>query len=315
MIKGIGFALVACFIWGFIFVVPQFMSGFNSVEITLGCYVFYGLFSLIFLLKDWFQGTCHFSATTWHKALIFSLISTICYYLCVVLSIRYSTPAICALILGINPIVITFYGNFKHKECRNRSLILPSLLIVLGLVIINVPQFLGAGTVLEHSLGLIFGFLGLCSWSWYVVENSRFLKRNHQICSSDWSTLTGVATLFWVIILGVIIALFFQDLVEIEKYCRFDQNLKGFLIGCAILGIATTWLAAVLWNKASTKLPVSLLGQLAIFETLFGLLFVYTIDQRLPTPTEYLGISLLLGAVAYGIHKSSKASLQSAHYR
>lgn len=32
MIKGIAFALGACFIWGLIFIVPQFMNGFTSSD-------------------------------------------------------------------------------------------------------------------------------------------------------------------------------------------------------------------------------------------------------------------------------------------
>jgi drug/metabolite transporter (DMT)-like permease len=140
MFKGITFALSACFIWGLIFIVPQFMTGFTSIEVALGRYFLYGIISSLIFCKDKFQGACSYGKDIWIKALYFSLISTIGYYTSVVLALRYSTPAVCALILGISPISIAFYGNWKQKETTFRSLIFPSLLILIGLVIINIPH-------------------------------------------------------------------------------------------------------------------------------------------------------------------------------
>ena len=57
----------------------------------------------------------------------------------------------------------------------------------------------------------------------------------------------------------------------------------SFLIGCATLGLLCSWVGASLWNKASVFLPVSLAGQLMIFETIFGVLFVYMLNQQMPS--------------------------------
>jgi drug/metabolite transporter (DMT)-like permease len=206
----------------------------------------------------------------------------------------------------VSPIIIAFYGNWKRKECRFRSLILPATLILLGSIVINAPQFSNSTSPSSYLLGLFSAFLGLLAWGWYVVENSHFLRDNPSVASGDWSTLVGVATLVWVAIGGVILALFFQDALELDKYLTFSDATRNYLIGCAILGVICTWVAAFLWNRASLNVPLALLGQLAIFETIFGLVYVYTLDQRLPTHTEYLGITLFLGAVAYGIRLTQK---------
>ena len=116
MFLGVAFALCACFIWGLIFVVPQFMEGFSSIEIALGRYLLYGIISLLIFCKSKVQGSCHYSRPIWIKAIYFSLILTIVYYTFVVLSLRYSTPAICVLVLGLSPITIAFYGNWKQRE-------------------------------------------------------------------------------------------------------------------------------------------------------------------------------------------------------
>jgi len=306
MVKGIVFALAACSVWGLLFVIPQFLNGFSTIEITLGCYLFYGLISIGIFLTDRSRGKCCYPWAIWYKASYFSLISTIIYYTCVVLALRYATPATCALIMGTSPIVIAFYGNFKRKECRFRSLLIPSFLMVLGIIVLNTPQFGSNQNPVNYLLGLIFGFVGLISWGWYVVENSQFLKENPEVQSGDWSTLVGVATLFWVAFSAVVTLLFFRDHIDLNKFLLFDKALAHYALGCAILGLICTWLAAFFWNRSSMLLPVPLLGQLAIFETLFGLLYVYTFDQRLPSPVESLGISLLLGAVIYGIRSISQ---------
>jgi len=50
MIEGVGLRVISCFIWGLIFIVPQFMSGFSPIEIALGRYFFYGIASLLIFL-------------------------------------------------------------------------------------------------------------------------------------------------------------------------------------------------------------------------------------------------------------------------
>jgi len=51
MITGILYSLAACFVWGFIFVVPLFMDGFNAIEVVIGRYLFYGIVSCALFLK------------------------------------------------------------------------------------------------------------------------------------------------------------------------------------------------------------------------------------------------------------------------
>jgi drug/metabolite transporter (DMT)-like permease len=306
MYKGIAFALGACFIWGLIFVVPEFMTGFSSIEVALGRYLFYGIVSSIIFFRLKWQGRCCYPQTIWIKALYFSLASTFVYYTFLVLALRYSSPAICALILGISPITIAFYGNWQKKETSFRSLIIPSLLILIGLVIINIPHLEASASPLCYMLGLLFSILALSTWSWYVVANARFLKDHPHVRSSDWSTLIGVAALFWVMVFAIILTLFFENQLHMEKYLIFNDELKRFLIGSAILGILCSWVGAFLWNKASLYLPVSLAGQLTVFETIFGVIFVFILTQSLPSMLETAGILILLAAIAYGIGQFSK---------
>ena len=324
MLKGINFALAACFVWGLIFVVPQFMDGFSAIEVALARYLFYGLISAAIFLKTTLQGRGRYPRKIWIQALYFSFASTIFYYTCVVLSLRYATPAICALVLGISPITIALYGNYKERECSFKSLLLPSILILVGLMIINAPYLypnnlknwdlgINATSSSTHVLGIVFSFLALLSWSWYAVANSKFFKVNPQISCHAWSTLVGVATLFWVAFFALVLGLFFTDLVDISKCTSFsldNTELLKFLIGGAILGILCSWVGASLWNSASIYLPVSLAGQLTIFETIFGLVFVYLLKQEIPPLFECVGIVFLFFAIFLGIRSTTKMAVQ-----
>ncbi len=307
MVRGIACALGACFIWGLIFVVPQFMSGFTSVEVALGRYLVYGIISSLIFCKSKLQGGCLYPRAIWIKALYFSLLSTVGYYTVVVLALRYSTPAICALVLGISPITIAFYGNWKEKETRFRNLVIPSVLILLGLVVINVPHLEETASIFTYLLGLVCGFLALIGWTWYVVANSRFLKDHPEVRSTDWSTLVGVAALFWVLIFALFLGVFFDGQLQVEKFLAPSLELTKFVIGSAILGLLCSWVGAFLWNQASLWLPVSLAGQLTIFETLFGVLFVYLLERQMPPLMESIGIFILLIAIVYGIRSFARS--------
>ena len=295
MFKGVVFALSACFIWGLIFIIPQFMESFSSIEIVFFRYLFYGGISLLILLK----GIGSYPLSVWVRAFFLSLLAG--YYLWVVLAIRYTSPEICALILGISPITIAFYGNWKQKEGSFKRLIIPSILILIGLIMINAPKIEVTDSSWEYVIGLICSLIALVSWSVYVVLNSRFLKNNPQIVSNDWATIQGAVTLAWVLVCGLVYVLFQGDQIDIQKFLNWNEETRSFFIGCATLGFFCSWGGAVLWNKASVYLPVSLAGQLMIFETIFGVIFVYLLEQKVPSLMEFCGITVLLGTVIYGI--------------
>jgi drug/metabolite transporter (DMT)-like permease len=313
MLKGILYALAACFIWGLIFVVPGFMTGFSPIEIAVGRYSVYGVISCAIFLKTRLHGSGKFSKNIWIRSLLYSLVTNITYYICLVFALRYSTPAICALILGLSPITIAFYGNWQQKEVSFRSLILPSCLIALGLAIINLPHLQKSEAPITFIWGLFYALAALASWSWFVVANSRFLKNNPHVNPSDWNTMLGVSTFFWALLLCVVSVLVFQDQFHLTAYTAWNRELKHFLLGCFILGTFCSWLGTFLWNKATLYLPVSLAGQLTIFETIFGVIFFYTLEKAIPPLVECLGMGLFLFAVILGIKRFSESTHPALH--
>ncbi len=301
MVKGIVFALAACFVWGLTFVIPEFESSFTPIEIALGRYFMFGLLSLLIFSVSWRRGMLRYPFAIWKKALLFALASNIGCYTLLVLGVRYSSAEISALIVGIAPVTIAFYGNWKRKEGRFRELILPSMLIITGLLSINGFPFSEGGVVWTYALGMLCCCGTLVAWSWFVVVNATFVKEHPEVSASDWTTLMGVSTLIWVMVLTVAIALFFHSHINFEKYLYLNDALIGFIVGCVVLGLVCSGLGAWFWNRASYHLPVSLAGQLTVFQVIFGLLFAYSVDRRLPPLTESVGILLFLAAVCYDL--------------
>lgn len=313
MIVGILLVLAACFVWGLIFVIPEFLLAFTPIEVTLGRYLFFGFVSCVFMLFQGWQKWRSFSSEIWKTAIWYALIVNIIYYFFLVVGLRYSNPSVMALLLGISPITISFYGNWRQKECKFRQLILPSSLIVLGLILVNFSALTenSVYSISHYLFGLLCGVLSLIAWNWYVIANAQFLKERSDIPPSDWANLIGIGTLLWVLLIGAILAVL-TSFDYLQKFWTWNDELRLFLVGTFILGFICSWLGSYLWNQGTRSLPISLAGQLTIFETIFGLFFVYLFEHRLPTVLEALGIVTILGGVTYTLSVFRKARMTSS---
>jgi drug/metabolite transporter (DMT)-like permease len=303
--------LAACFIWGLVFVIPGWMPEYSPIEVALGRYFCYGAISL-FIFGVRFKGMkANFSFRVWQHAFLFAFVANILYYSTLVLGIRFSNASVTALIFGISPLTIAFYGNWVEKECSFKAMFIPSFLILFGLLCVNLPALKwGSPNVsfLSYGLGLSCAFVAHGAWSWYVVANSRFLKNHPAISPSEWSTILGVATFCTVIVCGAGLASFAAS-PDLEKYTQWNASFFQFVLGSLILGAFCSWLAFYLWNRACHLLPVSFAGQLTIFETIFGLIFVYVLENRFPAQMELMGILCILCGIFFSLKAYQKKSL------
>lgn len=304
MFKGIICVITACLIWGLIFVIPSFLDGFSSIELAMGRCLSFGSCAICILLLRKRHLFRQISREVWQKAFVFSFLASGVHYFTLVLGLRYANVAITTLIIGTTPVCVAIYGNMRQKEFAFRPLIIPCGLLAIGLVLVNLPPFLQIenGTNLnEYLLGIFFGIISLASWVWVAVANSEFLKKNPNIRSSDWVTLLGVSTMIWATFL-VFIGYFFTTNQQLEKYINPSPELYSFLVGCLILGWGCSWLGFYLWNHAAMRLPISLLGQLTIFETLFALSFLTMIEGRIPESLEIAGIAIALIGITTNVY-------------
>ncbi|MET0338696.1 MAG: DMT family transporter, partial [Caulobacter sp.] len=134
----------------------------------------------------------------------------------------------------------------------------------------------------------------LLSWTAYAVYNARHLKAHPHFTSNEWSLLTGLVTGFQALFL--IPAFFIGPSHGMDAFPMFWGIVTITAIGASVIGNA-------LWNGASRMLPMSLSGQLIVFETLFALLYGFILEHRGPRPFEIAAVALLMGGVLWSAHK------------
>ena len=75
----------------------------------------------------------------------------------------------------------------------------------------------------------------------------------------------------------------------------------GFWAISAGVAVVASILGNAFWNRASRLLPLTLTGQMIVFETLFALLYAFAWQQRWPTLLEALAIVFLVAGIVQAL--------------
>lgn len=301
--------LFACLIWGMIFVVPLFLSEYTPFEVALGRFGAYSIVSIFYLLYYYSDKIKVISIDLWKKAIVYGIIANLIYYTSLVFGMRYANPPLAALILGLSPITVSLYGNWSLKEYDMKVLLFPSIMILIGLFLVNYKAFESSSNTIWHEylLGLFFIIIAEAIWTWFAVTNAKTLKEEKELTGDLWAAMIGTTLLPTILVFWLAI-----QTLPIGEPILYSRNWVNFIIGSSILGIVCSWLAISLWNRGSSKLPVSFAGQLLIFETIFGLLFVYIYEWTFPEALELSGIAFMLAAIVISTRALSKPAIQEA---
>ncbi|MBS0655056.1 MAG: DMT family transporter [Verrucomicrobia bacterium] len=297
--------VIACLLWGAIFAVPIYLKDFCCTDIVLGRFLVYGILSLAVLLfyfcikRQW-----HF-LKYWKEASYIALVMNFAHFGALTLGIQFTCGSLMTLLVGISPITIIFLSQRMKKEKGTLSTFLwPSLLIVAGLALANIEALLAETTDIftwEYCKGIIFGLIALATWTWYVVYNGQFMQMHPEVTSYQWTALIGAMTFLFS---TIAIAFFYlpSGIDYFHQYHWAGERGQLFLAASVLLGVFCSWVAFVFWNAASVHVSAALAGQLTILETIFGLTFVYVLEQSSPTLLELLGIGLILIGVSSALY-------------
>lgn len=304
MFIGALYLLAACLCWSVVFVIPEFLTGFSPLEISLGRFFFFGITSVFLILAKRIDLFHRSYGAIWKKAFWFGCISTIGCYTFTVLCIQYANPATAALLFGTVPIVVVVCGNFRRKEYPFRIFLVPCLIMSLGILISNREAFLWeGGSLTSYLMGVLSGIAGTGCWVWYVLACFDYMEKNPKISSMDWVMMLGTSVFFQVLLVSL--GLFWM-LDDVTKYFSFTTELQYFLLGSFILGVVSSWIALYCWTQGNLRLPIALVGQLAIFELVFGLILIYVVKTRFPSFMEIAGIGLMIAGVFQGFRALKK---------
>ncbi|GAB3472088.1 DMT family transporter [Massilia terrae] len=288
ILLGVGAGVLAGAFWGLVFLTPELTRGFLPIQLSAGRYLAYGAIAAALLAPSWRRVIAILSWKEWRALCWLSFTGNIIYYVFLANAVRLGGVAMTSLVIGMLPVTVTLVGSRDHGAVPLARL-LPSLVLsAAGLVCISWPA-LSSGPKASF-VGLLCAIGSLVSWTTYAVGNSRWLDRLSHVTAHEWSLLTGVVTGAQALLLAVPAFLLTSIAHTSSEWLYFAGVMSAVALFCSVIGNA-------LWNRASRLLPLTMSGQLIVFETLFALLYGFLWEARWPTALETLAMVLLVAGV------------------
>ena len=296
LLLGLLCGVIAGAFWGGVFLAPRLLANFTPLQATAGRYLAYGLAAAVLLAPRWKDVMARMDRRDWRDLLLLSLLGNLVYYVGLAVAVQTAGVALASLVIGLLPVTITLVGARRGEGTPLRRLIWPLALIVAGGACINLDAFAAAGRagMGRTLLGLAGALLALAMWTAYAVWNARRLATTPRFNSHEWSLLTGVATGLLSLVLVVPAFAVTGKAHAADAWGLFWGVSFTVAIGASVIGNG-------LWNAASRLLPLSLSGQLIVFETVFALLYGFLHDGRWPRPLESAAIALMLAGVLWSV--------------
>lgn len=292
IILGILFGMSAGALWGLVFLAPELVRGFGPLHLTAGRYVAYGSIALLLILPRWRRLSEHLGRGEWLHLSGLALLGNTLYYILLASAVQLGGVAITSLVIGFLPVTVTLIGS-RSRDAVPLSRLFPSLLFsALGISVIGAEAVSQAmrETSWTSLGGLACAFGALISWTVFAVGNSRALSRLTQVSAHDWSLLLGIATGLQGLLLIPLARL-------LESTGQSGSAWVTFLLVSGGVGLFASVIGNALWNRMSQLLPLTLVGQMILFETLFALLYGFLWERRLPTAMEIAAMGCVLAGV------------------
>ncbi|NML59909.1 DMT family transporter [Massilia sp. RP-1-19] len=303
--NGVLCGLLAGALWGMVFIVPEILAAFSPLEMALGRYAAYGAIALGLMAPRLSSLLQRLERSDYAALVRHALAGNLVYYMLLALGVKLAGVAPTSLIVGLLPVVVTLMGHKDHGAVPLRDLAMPLLVVAAGIACINVDVFMhahAAGASLWRTLaGLVCASGALLCWSWYSLDNARYLKRNPHFSSAEWSALYGLSSGAIALAIALAVLPFFHADVTGAAGAASGRDWTLFWIANTLLALGASVIGNHLWNIASRRVAVTLSGQLILFETLFALLYGFIYKQQLPRPLEIAAIVLLVAGVAWSV--------------
>jgi drug/metabolite transporter (DMT)-like permease len=301
-LAGLACGLGAGALWGFVFVAPKLAGDFNPLFLAAGRYLCYGLTALALLAPRWREVGSQLERRHWRELTALAFVGNTLHFVLLAIAVQQGGVAMAALVIGFLPITVTLVGSREQGSVPLRRLAPSLLLCAAGAVCIG-WQSLGSapsGSLGQQAFALACAVGALLAWTAFAVGNTRCLARV-TVSAQDWNLLTGLVT-------GA------QSLLLLPIAILLDPGSHGsadwLRLGgvCLALALVASIFGNALWNRMSRLLPLTLVGQMILFQTVFALLYGFAWEQRLPTWLEVSALVLLAASVfsCLGAHRAHR---------
>ncbi|WP_426286242.1 DMT family transporter [Luteibacter sp. E-22] len=302
-LTGIACGMGAGALWGLVFLAPELVREFGPLQLSIGRYLCYGLIAAALIAPRWRSLTTFIGRRQWLSLIWLAFAGNTLYYILLSAAVQVGGIAMTSLVIGFLPVAVTIIGS-RDEGALPLAKLLPSLLLcAMGAVCIGWQALAGpaADSTGRQMIGLACAVGALASWTAYAIGNARCLVRLEHVSAHDWNLLTGIVTGAQSIVL-VPLAL----VLETTDHSRGDWMRFGMVsAGVAVLA---SMAGNSLWNRMSRLLPLTLVGQMILFETVFALIYGFLWERRLPTTLELAALFLVVMSVVSCLaahHKSA----------
>ncbi|HUD27618.1 MAG TPA: DMT family transporter [Novosphingobium sp.] len=307
---GIACGIGAGALWGLVFLVPELARDFGPLHLAAGRYLAYGAIAAVLLAPRWARTMAHLTRRDWLALSWLGLLGNTLYYVLLASAVQMGGIAMTSLVIGFIPVLVTVAGSRDAAAPRLAELA-PSLLLGAAAAVFIGWQAAGhapPGAAMTQLAGLLCAIGALVSWAVFAVANSRCLARVEAVSAHDWSLLLGIATGAQAVLLVPAALLLEPQAHAAGAWLRFGALCLGVALFASVVGNA-------LWNRMSRLLPLTLVGQMILFETLFALLYAFVWEQRLPAPLEVLAVVFVVASVVSCLAAHRPAAKPSAPAR
>ncbi|WP_292053089.1 MULTISPECIES: DMT family transporter [unclassified Brevundimonas] len=291
--------------WGLVFLAPKFAPEASPFLMSAGRYIAYGLIAALLIAPRCKRLLALLDRRTWLALIWLSLAGNIVYYLFLVVSVHYAGVAASALIVGAVPVVVALWG-LRDRNSPPLLKVGPPIAVaavaigLIGYESITRGQVAADASGLTVAIGLVSALIALVLWTAYAVGNSRWMVKMTEVSSHDWSLLIGVVTGGLALLLVPMAVLTLGDLPA-GFWPRFVAVSFGIAVLASVVGNA-------FWNRASRLLPLTMLGQMIVFETLFAFLYGFIWEKRGPSVLEIIAIILMVVSVIWCVRAHRPAA-------
>ncbi|MGM3162659.1 DMT family transporter [Dickeya undicola] len=305
-VAGVAYGMGAGALWGLVFLAPELVRAFSPLQIVIGRYSAYGLISLMLLAPRWSTLMRRVTRREWLALCWLSLAGNTLYYILLSSAVQLAGIAITSLVIGFMPVVVTLIGSRDQGAVPLRKLLLSLLMCALGAICIGWQAVGGEASASTGTptIGLLCALGALISWSAFAVGNSRWLARTSSVTAHDWNLLTGIVT-------GAQSLVLIPLAIVLNTHSHSGvawMQLVSVSMGVAVLA---SIVGNLCWNRMSRLLPLTLVGQMILFETLFALIYGFLWEQRLPTWLEAAAFTLVVAGVVCCIAAHQKRAPQA----
>ena len=293
-LAGIASGLGAGALWGLVFLAPELLRDFSPLQMAIGRYLAYGLIAAVLVAPRWRRLVAILPGRQWWNLAWLALAGNTVYYLLLSSAVQAGGIAMASLVVGMVPVAVTVAGSREHGAVPVHRL-LPSLLLCATGIACIAWQALatpGQGAATRPWFGLACALGALASWTAFAIGNTRSLARMRQVSAHDWNLLLGVVTGVQSLLLVPLALGLGLGGHDGQAWLRLGAVSVGLALLASIAGNS-------LWNRMSRLLPLTLVGQMIVFETVFALFYGWLWERRLPTSLELAALALVvLGVLA-----------------